>query len=190
MDRKQFQINGYVSLFGNSREALFIYSKFGDIRGCDGRGSKLSSLNTKLVNKIISGNQLLSGSNYALRGRSDPRSLSPDSRLAEVLIDQGEFTSWLDKNNFSDKFRLQSLVVSGLILDSSVFTRLSKPVYSYIKSNASLLVSNEYTNLSNSLKMYLTFPAASFTFLNFLKLLMAPMKITFGFMGFIKNNKE
>lgn len=190
MDRKQFQINDYALLFGNPQEALFIYSKFGGTIGYGKGGLKLSSLNTKLVNKIISGNQLLSGSNYALRGRSGSRSFSPDSRLVEVLVDQGEFTSWLDKNNLSDRFRLQSLVVSGLILDSSVFTKVSKPVYSYIKSNASLLVSNEYTNLSNSLKMYLTFPVASFTFLNFLKFLMIPMKTTFGFMGFIKNNKE
>jgi|SRR5690554_6252436 hypothetical protein len=189
MDRKQFQINGYVSLFGNSREALFIYSKFGDIRGCDGRGSKLSSLNTKLVNKIISGNQLLSGPNYVLRRRGNSESTDSGSRLTEALVNQREFTSWLDKHNFGDMVSLQNLIVSGLILDSSTFNELSKPVYSYIKSNASLLALNEYENFSNNLKMYLTFPVASFTFLGFLQLLMTPMKITFGLVGFIKHNK-
>jgi hypothetical protein len=190
MDRKQFQINGYVSLFGNSREALFIYSKFGDIRGHDAGSSKLSSLNTKLVNKIVSGNQLLSGSNYVLRRHGNSPLTNSDSGLAEAFINQREFTFWLDKHNFGDMFRLQNFIVSGLILDSFIFNELSKPVYSYIKSNASLLVSDGYANFSNNLKMYLTFPAASFTFLSFLKLLMTPMKITFGFMGFVKNNKE
>ena len=190
MDRKQFQLNGYASLFGNHQEALFVYSKFGDTRGYGKGKLKLSSLNTKLVNKIISGNQLLSGSNYALRGRSGPKELSSDARLAEVLLGKEEFTSWLDKNNFKDRFGLQNFIVSGLLLDSAVFTKLSKPLYSYIQSNASLLVSNGYSNLSNNLKMYLIFPVASFAFLNFLKLLLAPMKMTFGLIGFIKNNRE
>lgn len=190
MDRKQFQINGYASLFGNPREALFIYSKFGDTRGYNEGCLKLSSLNTKLVNKIISGNQLLSGSNYVLRGRSNPRSLSLDARLVEVLVGQKEFTSWLDESNSNDKFNLQSFVISDLILDSAIFAKLSKPAYSYIGSNASLLASSGYMGFSNSLKMCLTFPIASFTFLNFLKLLITPMKITFKFMGFVKDSKE
>ena len=190
MDRKQFQLNGYASLFGNHQEALFVYSKFGDTRGYGKGKLKLSSLNTKLINKIVSGNQLLSGSNYALRSRSGSQELNSDVRLVEVLTGQEEFTSWLDKNNFKDRFGLQNFIVSGLLLDSAVFTKLSKPVYSYIQSNAPLLVSNEYLNLSNNLKMHLTFPVASFTFLNFLKLLSVPMKITFGLMGFIKNNRE
>jgi len=190
MDRKQFQLSGYASLFGNHQEALFVYSKFGDIRGYDKGKLRLSSLNTKLINKIISGNQLLSGSNYALRGRGNTQEVSPDDRLVEILVGQKEFISWLGKNNYKDRFSLQSFMVSGLMLDSSIFAKLSKPVYSYIQSNASLLVSKGYSNLSNNLKMYLTFSAASFTFLNFLKLLLVPMKITFGLMSFIKNNGE
>lgn len=189
MDRKQFRINGYSSLFGDHQGALFIYSKFGDTRGY-GKGSlKLKSLNTKLVNKIISGNQLLSGSNYALRG-DNSQSLNSDARLVEVLVGQREFSFWLDKNNVNDRFSLQNFVVSGLILDSVIFGRLSKPIHSYTKSNASLLVSNDYTNFSNNLKMHLTFSVASFTFLNFLKLLLTPMKITFWLMGFIKSNNK
>lgn len=190
MDRKQFQINGYASLFGNRQEALFIYSKFGDTRGYNRGCLKLSSLNTKLVNKIVSGNQLLSGPNYVLRGRDNFQPSSLDARLVEVFVGQKEFTSWLDENNFNDRFNLQNFVVANLILDSAIFARLSKPAYSYIRDGASLLVSRGYTDFSDSLKMYLVFPMASFTFLNFLKLLIAPMKVTFKFIGFIKDSKE
>lgn len=190
MNKKQFQLNGYASLFGNRYEALFIYSKFGNAQRYSEGNLKLSSLNTKLVNKIISSKQLLSGSNYALREYRNASEYNFDVSLAKILIGHKSFVLWLDKNSSGDRFRLQNFIVSGLMLDSNLFTKLTEPLYEYIRDNALLSSSNEYLNFSNSLKMYLIFPVISFTFLNFLKLLLVPMQITFRFMDLIKNNKK
>jgi len=189
MNKRQFQLNGYAALFGNYYDALFIYSKFGDIKHYNGAGLKLSNLNTKLVNKIMSGEQLLSGSNYALRGYNNTQAYNFDIRLTKVLEGQRAFVQWLEKNNFKDKFGLQNFIVSGLILDPDTFTKLSKPLYFYMQNNAIFLNSDRYQDLSNNLKMYLIFPVMSFALLNFLKLLLNPLKITLGAIGFIKNNK-
>lgn len=190
MNKKQFQLNDYASLFGNRYEALFIYSKFGNAQRYSEGNLKLNSLNTKLVNKIISSKQLLSGSNYALREHNNASKYNFDIRLAKILIEHRAFVLWLDKSSSGDRFKLQNFIVSGLMLDSTLFTKLTEPAYEYIRDNASLLSSNGYLNFSNNLKMYLIFPVLSFTFLNFLKLLLIPMQITFRFMGLIKDNKK
>ncbi len=190
MNKKQFQLNGYASLFGNHYEALFVYSKFGNAQRYSEGNLKLNSLNTKLVNKIISSKQLLSGSNYALRVHKNTSEYNFDIRLTKILIEHRAFVSWLDKSNSGDRFKLQNFIVSGLMLDSTLFTKLTKPMYTYIRDNTSLLSSNDYLNFLNNLRMYLIFPVISFTFLNFLKLLLVPMQITFRFMDLIKNNKK
>lgn len=191
MDKKQFQLNGYASLFGNPNAVLFVYSKFGDTKHYNKGKLKLNSLNTKLANKIMSGEQLLSGSNYALRPLDgDICAYDFDSRLIEVFAGQRAFAHWVDKNNFIDNFRLQSFIISGLILDSTVFFKLSKPLYFYIQNNISLLTLDKHLDFLDDLKMYLIFPVLGFTLLNFLKLLVVPLKTTFGFIDFIKNNKK
>ncbi len=188
MNKRQFQLDGYASLFGNYYDALFIYSKFGSIGHYNKGKLKLTNLNTRLVNKIMFNNQLLSGSNYALRECNGTQGYNFDVRLTKVLEGQEAFTKWLEKNNFKNKLGLQNFIVSGLILDSSTFNRLTKPLYFYMQNNTLLLNLNRYEYFSSNLKMYLIFPIMTVTLLNFLKLLLNPLQTTLSTMNFIKNN--
>ena len=188
MNKRQFQLNGYASLFGNYYDALFIYSKFGSVGHYSEGKLKLTNLNTRLVNKIMFDNQLLSGSNYVLRECSGAKAHNFDVRLTKVLEGKEVFSKWLDKNNFKNKLRLQNFIVSGLILDSSTFNRLTRPLYFYMQNNILLLNLNQHLGFSNNLKMHLIFPIMSLTLLNFLKLLLNPLKATLSAISFIKNN--
>jgi hypothetical protein len=190
MNKRQFRLNGYVSLFGNYSEALFIYSKFGNIKHYSESGFKLSNLNTKLVNKIMLNRPLLAGSNYAFLSNNSALESNFDNKLINLLFGHDLFVRWLEKNNFKSKFGLQNFIVSGLVLDLNMFNVLSKPLNFHLQSNSSLLNSSSHLDFSNNLKMYLIFPIVSLTLLNFLKLLLNPLKITFGFLGFVKMIKK
>jgi hypothetical protein len=189
MNKRQFQLNGYATLFGNYSEALFIYSKFGNVRRYSEGDLKLSNLNRKLVNKIMSNGPLLAGSNYALSVSSNACNSNFDERLLNLLVGHNLFVHWLEKSNLKDKLGLQSLVISGLMFGVGIFNLLSKPLNLYIKNNKMLLSSGKHLGFSNSLKIYLILPVMSFTLLSFLKLLLIPFKTTFGLINFARIKK-